>query len=101
MIQQRVVAAYHQEVERAKLPGYVSSYADFDEEPPGASPGRPAAVRVDPPGRQGAPHELASRLATAPRPQAPQRGLHKPPDRPAASRAPRPPQPGDFGQGIF
>ena len=32
MIQERVILAYREEQERAKLPGYVSSYDDFDEE---------------------------------------------------------------------
>jgi stage V sporulation protein G len=32
MIQQKVIEAFHLEQERAKQPGYVSSYDDFDEE---------------------------------------------------------------------
>jgi stage V sporulation protein G len=32
MIQQKVIEAYQLEQERAKLPGYVSSYDDFDED---------------------------------------------------------------------
>jgi len=32
MIQARVIAAYEEEKARAKLPGYVSTYEDFDEE---------------------------------------------------------------------
>jgi stage V sporulation protein G len=32
MIQERVIRAFRDEVERSKLPGYVSSYDDFDEE---------------------------------------------------------------------
>jgi stage V sporulation protein G len=32
MIQDRVIKAFHDELERAKLPGYASSYDDFDED---------------------------------------------------------------------
>jgi stage V sporulation protein G len=32
MIQSRIIAAFHAEQERAKLPGYVSNYDDFDHE---------------------------------------------------------------------
>ena len=32
MIQQKVIEAFQQEQERAKLPGYVSSYDDFDDD---------------------------------------------------------------------
>ena len=47
MIQERVILAYREEVERSKLPGYVSSYDDFDEESPAARPTeRPAARRA-------------------------------------------------------
>lgn len=31
-LQQRIVQAYHAEVERSQLPGYVSSYDDFEQE---------------------------------------------------------------------
>lgn len=47
MIQQRIIAAFHEELERSKLPGYVSSYDDFDHEDylaePYDAPQRPAA----------------------------------------------------------
>lgn len=32
LIQQRVIAAYHDEIERSKLPGYVSTYDDIDQD---------------------------------------------------------------------
>ena len=51
MIQEAVIRAFHDEVERSKLPGYVPSYEDFDdiefERPPRrakAAPARPAAA---------------------------------------------------------
>ncbi|HJT36200.1 MAG TPA: SpoVG family protein, partial [Pirellulales bacterium] len=33
LIQERVIRAFREEIERSKLPGYVPSYDDFDEEP--------------------------------------------------------------------
>jgi stage V sporulation protein G len=52
LIQQRVIEAFQEEKSRAKLPGYVPSYDDFDQEetpawapslpPPPAPPPRPA-----------------------------------------------------------
>src|SRR5262249_21737547 len=32
MIQERVIKAFHEELQRSKQPGYVSSYDDFDED---------------------------------------------------------------------
>lgn len=32
MIQERVIQSFHEEIERSRLPGYVSSYDDFDED---------------------------------------------------------------------
>jgi hypothetical protein len=32
MIQDAVIKAFHAEVERSKMPGYVSTYDDFDED---------------------------------------------------------------------
>jgi len=40
MIQDRVIREFHQELERAKLPGYVSRYDDFDHEETFAQPHR-------------------------------------------------------------
>jgi stage V sporulation protein G len=45
MIQERVIQAYREELERSKLPGYVSSYDDFDEESPVARPSERTAAR--------------------------------------------------------
>jgi stage V sporulation protein G len=36
MIQERVIREFHEELERAKLPGYMSRYDDFDQEEVGA-----------------------------------------------------------------
>jgi stage V sporulation protein G len=47
MIQQRVIEEYFEEIERAKLPGYVSRYDDFDYEYVDAGRGR--ATRFDQP----------------------------------------------------
>jgi len=78
MIQQKVIEAYRQERKQSKLPGYVPSYDDFDQEP---APGeRPA---VEPAQVQGA---------------EPPRGPHKAPAHQTQSD-----DPGEdtFGAGIF
>ena len=56
MIQERVIREYHDELERAKEPGYVSRYDDFDHEetfaqPHRTQPQRHAAQRTSPPPR--------------------------------------------------
>jgi stage V sporulation protein G len=59
-IQERVIKAFRSEVDRSKLPGYVSSYDDFDEDitfaaagpprcQPRSEPARITVTRVDPP----------------------------------------------------
>ena len=128
MIQQRVVREYHEEQERAKQPGYVSRYEDFDHEdwiPPPHAPakafrrensaeGEPAApahvdyVRTD--------NEGAGQIQPA---EAQPRAPHKIPASPATSRtgssssattvgpshnphqANPPPDADEFGAGIF
>ena len=49
MIQQRVILAFQEEKARAKLPGYVPSYDDFEQEeawtPPAGRPIRPSRRR--------------------------------------------------------
>jgi stage V sporulation protein G len=42
MIQERVIREFHSELERAKLPGYISRYDDFDHEETFAQPHRAA-----------------------------------------------------------
>ena len=58
MIQQKVIEAFHLEQERAKQPGYVSSYDDFDEDvaPPPRRSGGPMPRR-DAPHREPARHD--------------------------------------------
>jgi stage V sporulation protein G len=74
MIQNRVIAAFEEERERAKSPDYVPNYDDFDMEdeapapreaaPPAASP------QVEPPEKPRGPHKAPSRQPrTASRPQ--------------------------------
>jgi len=83
MIQDRVIRAYAREKECAQLPGYVSSYDDFDEEAPVAS--RPASKL---------PAVESTQIQSAEKP----RGPHKPP---AHQHQSRKPVGGSFGEGIF
>ena len=62
LIQAHVISEYHEEIERAKQPGYISRYDDFDvdiEE----SPGTPSApeTRVDKAHEEGHPHSSPSK----------------------------------------
>jgi stage V sporulation protein G len=90
MIQQRVIKAYEEEKARSKLPGYVPSYQDFEEEVSWSAPASAAsaaAVSVESPKLQGAekPH-----------------GPHRPPQ--AAQVAPSAGEnrlSNGFGAGIF
>ena len=88
MIQQRVIEAFQEEKSRAKLPGYVPSYEDFDQEEPAAAwtaPAPPASPR---------PAVESTQIQAAEKP----RGPHKVP-------AAQPHQDGhahgNFGAGIF
>jgi stage V sporulation protein G len=89
MIQERVIRSFDEELERSKMPGYVSSYDDFDVEDteedfrePEAERGRPSAVQ---------PKQVQQ--AETPR------GPHKAPSR-QPSGTPRP-RSDEFGAGIF
>jgi stage V sporulation protein G len=96
MIQQRVIEAFQEEKSRAKLPGYVPSYEDFDQEEPAAAwtppprPAPPSAVSPAPP----RPAVESTQIQAAEKP----RGPHKVP-------ATQPQQDGhahgSFGAGIF
>lgn len=92
MIQEHVIAEYQQEKERAKQPGYVSRYDDFDydyEEPPR----REGPTRVDAAHGSPAPHQT----------QQPKDAPHST-SRPHAKRPSHKPQKrdkDDFGAGIF
>jgi len=86
MIQGRVIASFEEEKGRAKMPGYVPSYDDFDEEtvaePRAEKPSAVEAVQVQP--------------AEKPR------GPHRPASQPAAQPARTSEKPkGDFGAGVF
>jgi hypothetical protein len=84
-----VIEAYEEEKARSKLPGYVPSYDDFDDDTTWAPPVAPA-----PP---------ASPPTEVPKIQAPEkpRGPHRPPGTPR--RRPRPETRANdrFGEGIF
>ena len=120
MIQQRVIAAFEEEKVRAKLPGYVPSYDDFDQEEalvdlradapaPAAGPShlprvQPQASRVEPqvsraqspaPPVQPQASPVAPQVSQGEKPQGP----HKAPAHvsPPSDRS----KPGNFGAGIF
>jgi len=123
LIQDRVIKAFRAEVERSKLPGYVSSYDDFDEDITFAAaaapryqprsdpartsePARNTVTRVDPPRHEperpnvekAAPEKTTSQKMVAEntkiQPAEPEpRGPHK---APAAA-----PQRSSFGAGIL
>ena len=82
MIQVRVIAAFEEEKGQAKMPGYVPSYDDFDEET--VAEARPEkAAGVEP-----------TQVQAAEKP----RGPHRPASQPArASERPK----GGFGAGVF
>jgi stage V sporulation protein G len=80
MIQQRVIAAYEEEKAHSKMPGYVSTYDDFDGEDFDASPRQ---ARMAPAQVQGAEKP---------------RGPHRIPERQPQAE---PPPIDGFGEGIF
>lgn len=85
MIQEHVVAEYHQELERAKLPGYVSRYDDFDGGDFTSSPTSSTVKRFDTPHadqQAGAPHHPPQGDPT----QRGGSGPHTWPGRPATNR---------------
>jgi len=84
MIQDRVIEAFEEEKEKARLPGYVSSYEDFDHEEAAVEPRRQQPPAVEP-----------KQVQQAEQP----RGPHKAPSR--QPHAPGRPKKGDFGAGIF
>ncbi len=92
MIQQRVIKSYEEEKSRSKLPGYIPSYEDFDDDswPPPHGAG-PAASTVDP---ATASSSGATKVQAAEAP----RGPHRPP---AAPRTAEPRSNESFGAGIF
>jgi stage V sporulation protein G len=110
MIQSRVIAEYRAELERAKLPGYVSRYDDDyddDVDPADIAPPSPAESRQPPlpPGTQIQPAEgeiRAPHIHPVPQPQTgpqtPHSGLAK--ERRENAQKPKPKN-DNFGEGIF
>ena len=91
MIQQRVIQAYLDEKARSKLPGYVPSYEDLDDDPSWSPPtlAPPPAVfpvQADAPKLQGAEKP---------------RGPHRPPTAPQRAARPETRHNDGFGAGIF
>ena len=107
MIQERVIKAYEDERARAKEPGYVPTYDDFEEEAV-AEARVDRASGVEPPHVQPAPHvppaphvQPASHVQPAPHAQqssSQPRGPHRPPSQhPQPAERPK----NDFGAGVF
>lgn len=93
MIQDHVINEFYEEIERSKLPGYVSRYddvdIDFQEEPTVGTP-RPREARVDRPHARPTPHEPQTKR------DAPAKSA------PATQRQEPPADANDtFGSGIF
>jgi stage V sporulation protein G len=107
MIQDRVILAFREELDRSKLPGYVSSYDDFDEEAASPRPAERQSPRKPSEPRAPAPvvaeKPAGERLektkvqAAEPEPRAP----HKAPVHQAAAHAPPEQRGGSFGAGIW
>jgi stage V sporulation protein G len=118
MIQDRVISAFREEQERSKLPGYVSTYDDYDEDVVAAGGevghvhSRPEPHRR-PPMRDNRPREVARseppRVEQAPlrveqtkvEPAQEPRGPHKLPAQQPQPRRGDAPSVGGFGEGIF
>lgn len=108
LIQERVIRAFHEEIERSKLPGYVSSYDDYDEDVTAG-----AASEHDAPRRSERKPARVQPAAVEPAQTQP-RGPHRPPRElpaaapPSAVPAPHaaahaapPPKKSNFGEGIL
>ena len=106
VIQQRVIQAYREELEKSGFPGYVSSYDDYEREDQVAAPAESAETRA----KQGPHYTPASDSQGAGQGEAPPaeqpRGPHQAPSPPHTAPAPQQRAPGDaaedgFGAGIF
>jgi stage V sporulation protein G len=97
MIQERVISAFREELDRSKLPGYVSNYDDFDEDRVAApaQPLRRDAAAAAPPAPAS---EMGRQSQSQPR-EARDRGPHKPSAREGKHSGEQ--QRGGFGAGIF
>ena len=102
MIQDCVIQEFYEEIERAKQPGYVSRYDDFDFEYTDAARSRPA--RFDQPHAYPSadqPHVTTKQPAADDRSATkPHYGSSPPADRSGVSKAP-PTSVDNFGAGIF
>jgi stage V sporulation protein G len=101
MIQEVVVQEYYEEIERAKQPGYVSRYDDFDFEYSDAPRTRPA--RFDQPHAYPAAEQLHNQAKNAAQHDGgakPHYRRSAPPSHPDSVHAP-PPNAEGFGAGIF
>ena len=99
MIQQRVIQAYEAEKARSRLPGYVPTYDDFDEDPGWTPPPQQTSA---PAARASAPAETAKFQAQNVQPPEKPRGPHHSPAAPPRGAAPREKRANDgFGAGIF
>ena len=118
MIQERVVREFQLEKERAKLPGYVSRYDDFDHEDFIAPPHSRFERREASAARRSGNAAETGHGSPAGRPQGPHQPQRKPyagnmqrsqqaPPPPAQPHTPPPPRsaesprPGEFGAGLF
>jgi stage V sporulation protein G len=109
MIQERVIREFHLEKERAKQPGYVSRYDDFDHEdfiaPPHSRFERREASAARRSGNSADGPHVQPPAARPQGPHQPQRKPHASPARqqapPPHSQPPRPPSQGEFGAGLF
>jgi stage V sporulation protein G len=110
MIQNRVIAEYRAELERAKMPGYVSKYDDdYDDDvvaadliPPGTSDARhpplPSGTQIQPAESEIRPPHMLPAPQLQPGPQTPHSGLAKE----NRENTPKPkPKNDSFGEGIF
>ncbi len=97
MIQQRVIQAFEAEKARSKLPGYVPTYEDFDEDATWTPPAAPASDPTEAP-------KVPSPAVQSQAVQGPEqpRGPHRPPSAPQRTPQRRETRAGDnFGAGIF
>jgi stage V sporulation protein G len=114
MIQERVIQSFQQEIERSRLPGYVSSYDDFDEDiapsPRHDKPRRgidkaphmkPAAARPAPVQASNVQPAAESDSTKKLEPAEAPRGPHKVPSHAPAGRHIDPSKPDSFGAGIL
>ncbi len=103
MIQQRVIQAYEEEKSRAKLPGYVPTYDDFDEDATWVPPTQNGSAPAIQPMQNGSTSTVAAKvqspkLEVAEKP----RGPHHPPASSHAAPARSRLRVNDsFGAGIF